>query len=109
MLKASRELPGPNDFLGISGSKYKSSVLSSQNAATSVRGRHSSSQNKQDLFNQCVFSTPLIHSEQLMFSEHPTLNMSRLTSNDLVRQNINVHSDYARDIESYLKERETLA
>lgn len=33
--------------------------------------------------------------------------MSRLTSNDLVRQNINMQSDFAKDIESYLKERET--
>lgn len=52
-------------------------------------------------------STPRIQIDQQVFSEHPTLKMSRLTSSDLVRQNINMQSDFAKDIESYLKDRES--
>lgn len=50
--------------------------------------------------------TPRIFCDRITMTEHPTLKMSRLTSSDVVRQNINMHTDFAQDIESYLRERE---
>lgn len=71
-------------------------------------GRHLkafSSRDGQEIENT-VPITPQIFHDRITMTEHPTLKMSRLTSNDVVRQNINMQTAFADDIESYLRDRE---
>ena len=106
IFRESRDLSSHRHFMVTGSGKQRSSLHNSLQQSHSLRAQHSSSQERQELFNHCVMSTPRIQVDQQVFSEHPTLKMSRLTSSDLVRQNINMQSDFAKDIESYLKDRE---
>lgn len=78
-------------------------------SSQSRQGKHLkafSSRDKQENQTDHAMITPRIFHDRITMTEHPTLKMSRLTSTDVVRQNINMQADFANDIESYLRERE---